>query len=208
MEVRDILFMCFTYGIPPAIAGAIFGTRWKEGFWGNILSVFSVFFSALVAIAWWEPLALLLSTNIPKMLYLADCVAIWLIFLVAFMIVNELTRMMSRVNVKFAVPIENAGNVAALALLFLALYGFFLFSMDLSPIGENPDAPVPSDSVQIQMLRILSAGNLSSFTTPTQFDAQGNFRKNHLERRKALMENMKAKNSLFYEGTVPPRRNK
>ncbi|MDR0704114.1 MAG: hypothetical protein LBF88_03920 [Planctomycetaceae bacterium] len=207
MDVRDILFMGFTYGVPLAVAAAIFGTRWKEGFWGNILSVFAVFFSALTAIAWWESLALLLSTKIPQMLYVADCVAIWLIFLVAFLIVNELTRMMSRVKVKFAVPIENVGNVVALSLLFLTLYGFFLFTMDLSPVGENPDASVPSDSVQIQMLRILSAGNLSSFTEPTQFDALGDFRKNHLERRKALMENMKEKNTLFYEGTVPPRRN-
>jgi hypothetical protein len=208
MEVRDILFQCFTYGVPLAVATAIFGTRWKEGFWGNILSVFAVFFSTLVAIGWWESLALLLSTNIPQMLYLADCVAVWLIFLITFMVINELTRMMSRVKVKFAVPIENVGNVVALALLFLVLYSFFLFAMDLSPIGENPNAPVPDDSVQIQMLRILSAGNLASFTEPTQFDTQGEFRENHLERRKALMENMKAKNSLFYEGTLPPRRNK
>jgi uncharacterized membrane protein required for colicin V production len=206
MEVRDILFMCFTYGVPLAVVAAIFGTRWKEGFWGNILSVFSVFFSALVAIGWWEPLALLLSTKIPKMLYLADCVAIWLIFIITLLVVSELARIMSRVRVKFAVPIENVGNVVALTLLFLTLYGFFLFSMDLSPVGENLDASVASDSVQIQMLRILSAGNLASFTAPMQFDAQGNFRQNHLERRKALMENMKTKNSLVYEGTVPPQR--
>ncbi|MDR2440736.1 MAG: hypothetical protein LBE12_15345 [Planctomycetaceae bacterium] len=206
MDVRSILFACFTYGVPLAVAAAIFGTRWKEGFWGNILSVFSVFFSALIAIAWWEPLASIISTNIPKMLYLSDCLAVWLIFLVAFLIINELTRVMSRVKVKYAVPIENAGNVVALALLFLTLYGFFLFTMDLSPVGENPDATVAGDSVQIQMLRILTAGNLASFTKPTQFDEDGDFRKNHLERRKALMENVKAKNSLFYEGTVPPRR--
>ncbi|MDR1270776.1 MAG: hypothetical protein LBK82_14770, partial [Planctomycetaceae bacterium] len=133
MDVRSILFGFFVYGVPLAVAAAIFGTRWREGFWGNILSVFSVFFSALTAIALWEPLASLLSTNIPKMLYLSDCVAIWLIFLVTFLIINELVRMMSRVKVKFAVPIEKAGNVVALILLFLMLYGFHLFAMDLSP---------------------------------------------------------------------------
>ncbi|MDR3198256.1 MAG: hypothetical protein LBU34_10360 [Planctomycetaceae bacterium] len=206
MDVRSVLFTCFTYGVPLAVAAAIFGTRWREGFWGNILSVFNVFFSALAAIAWWEPLASLLSTNIPKMLYLSDCVAVWLIFLITFLILTELTRMISRVKVKFAVPIEKAGNAAALLLLFLALYGFFLFTMDLCPVGENPDATVAQDSVQIQMLRILTAGNLASFTQPTQFDLDGDFRQRHLDRRKALMENVRSKNSLFYEGTVPPRR--
>ncbi|MDR0337348.1 MAG: hypothetical protein LBI18_09685 [Planctomycetaceae bacterium] len=206
MDVRGVLFGFFTYGVPLAVAAAIFGTRWREGLWGNLLSAFGVFFSALVAAAWWESLAVFLSTNIPKMLYLSDCVAVWLIFLVTFMIISELTRMMSRVKVQFAVPIEKAGNVVALTLLFLLLYGFHLFAMDLSPVGDHPDASVAGDSVQVQMLRILSVGNLAAFTTPTQFDAQGNFRQNHLERRKALMENMKAKNSLFYEGTVPPRR--
>ncbi|MDR2755541.1 MAG: hypothetical protein LBC20_07515 [Planctomycetaceae bacterium] len=206
MEVRSILFACFTYGVPLAVAAALFGTRWKEGFWGNILSVFSVFFSALVAVAWWEPFASFLSTNIPKMLYLSDCLAIWLIFLITFLVINELTRMMSRVKVKYAVPIEKAGNAVALFLLFFMLYGFFLFTMDLSPVGENPDATVAADSVQIKMLRILTAGNLASFTNPTQFDRDGDFRQNHLKRRKSVMENVKTKNSIFYEGTVPPRR--
>jgi hypothetical protein len=206
MDVRSVLFACFEWGVPLAVAAAIFGTRWKEGLWGNILSAFGVLFSALMAIGYWESLAVFLSTQIPKMLYLADCVAIWLIFLVTFLIINELTRGMSRVKVKFAVPIEKAGNAVALTLLFLGLYGFFLFTMDLSPVGENTDAQVPGDSIQIQALRILTAGNLASFTKPRQFDENGDFRKNHLERRKALLENVKTKDSLFYEGTIPPRR--
>jgi hypothetical protein len=207
MDIRQILFQCFQWGVPLAVAAAIFGIRWKEGLWSNILSVFAVLFSALIAVGWWESLASFLSSNAPSMLFLSDTIAIWLLFLVSLLIISELTKLTSRVKVKFADPVEKAGNALALAALFLSLYGFYLFALDLSPVGENEDAEVSGDSIQIQMLRILTAGNLSSFTEPTQFDANGDFRQRHLQRRQAILENVKTKEgSLFYEGEIPPRR--
>jgi hypothetical protein len=181
--------------------------RWKEGFWSNVLSALAVFFSALVAVGWWESAAVLLCQQVPWAIFLADSIALWTIFLVTLAVLNELTRLLSRVKVKFIVPVEKAGNALALLALFLGLYGFFLFSMDLSPVGENPDATVADDSPQLQVLRLLTAGNLSSFTQPTQFDRNGEFRQYHLQRRKAITENRKNKeDSLFYEGQIPPRR--
>lgn len=207
MTIPQILYQCFLYGVPLAMAAALFGFRWREGFWGNILGVGALCFSSLVAVGWWELLAELLAKQVPKMLFLSDTIAVWLIFIVTLLIITECTRMMSRVKVKFAEPVEIGGNTVALGLMFVLLYGFFLFTIDLAGVGEKKDATTPSDSAQIKILRILSAGNLQSFTKPQQFDQKGDFRQIHLRRRQAIWESVtKSDGSLFYNGTVPPRR--
>ncbi|MDR0870336.1 MAG: hypothetical protein LBN39_06040 [Planctomycetaceae bacterium] len=207
MTVPQILYQGFLYGVPLAIAAALFGFRWKEGFWGNVLGAGALCFSALVAVGWWEDVAELLSKQIPAMLYLSDTVAVWAIFVLTLAILMEIVRLASRVKVKFAEPIEQGGNALALGAMFIVLYGFFLFTVDLAGVGDKNDATVASDSIQIKALRILSAGNLSSFTKPQQFDQGGNFRQRHLERRKAIWKSVtKSDGSLFYEGTIPPRR--
>lgn len=208
MDVKQILYQCFLYGVPLAVAGAIFGMRWKEGFWGNILSVFAVMFSMLIAIGWWEPLASLLAEKVPKMLFAADFICLWVLFLVALAIIGEITRLLSRVKVKFADSVEKGGNSLALILLFGLLMGFYLFALDLAPVGERADATPPGDSIQVKAFRLLTAGNLSSFVDPKPFDENGDFRRFHFERRQAIMQNcLDNNNSLFYDGSIPPRRN-
>ncbi len=207
--VITILHNVFIYGVPLAIAAAIYGMRWKEGLWGNILSVFAVLFSAIIAIGWWESLAILLCGYANSMLFVSDFLVLWFLFLISLLIIGEVTRALSRVKVKFADSIEKGGNVLALTLLFALFFGFYTFSLDLAPLGEDADATLPaSDSIQVKTMRFLTAGNLSSFMEPKRFDETGEFRNNQFRRRKALMNNRLTKEgSMFYEGSIPPRRN-
>ncbi len=208
MTIPQILYQGYIYGVPLSIAAAIFGFRWKEGFWGNALAVFNVFFSFLIAVGWWEDVAVLFAQNVPKMLFFADAIAFWVIFIVSLAILSEATKALSRVQVKFIEPVEKAGNAVALTLLFVAMYGgVFLFASDFEPVGYQESASRQSDSVTIGMLRILSAGNLSSFTKPVQFDRNANFRQNHLKRQQAIWQSVdKPEGKITYEGQIPPRR--
>lgn len=165
------------------------------------------------AVAWWETIASMLSQALPSALFLSDLIAIWLVFLISLVILCEVTRALSRVKVQFAIPVEAVGNGVAVAVLFVLVYGFFLFTVDLAPIGENADAQAPSDSVAVKAFRILSNGTLQAFVAPHTFDGHGDgtngeFRTDHLLRRKALMKYCEAhENSLFYDGPIPPRKN-
>ena len=207
MTIPQILYQCYVFGVPLSLAAAIFGFRWKEGLWGNLVALVCVLFSALLACGWWEDLACFFANQVPRMLFFADTIAFWAIFIVSLLILSEITRMVSRVQVKFAEPVEKAGNGLALALLFFAVYGVFLFAGDLEPVGYPEDASRGNGSVQISLLRILSAGNLSSFTNPTQFDRNENFRQNHLKRQQAIWEHYKKnEQKISYSGQIPPRR--
>ncbi|GHT16913.1 hypothetical protein FACS1894189_1830 [Planctomycetales bacterium] len=216
MSVPLILYQCYLWGVPVVILTALCAIRWKEGFWGNLVSLGNVLFSILIAAGWWEDAAYLLALQFPGWLFYADTVAIWTIFLLSLLILETLTRLMSRVNVKFADAIEKAGSGLMIFLLFVVLFLFFRFTEQIGPVGENVtdvpgDAaavlkgaeinkirdmtPKPDDSLLVQAFRLLSAGNLASFTAPTQFDYEGEFLRNHLMRRQVIMYRAKSGSS-------------
>jgi len=201
-----ILYHIYGYAIPVIILATLYGFRWKVGMWGNSLSLGAVLFSFLVAVGWWESLAELLAQQVPKMLFLADGVAFWAIFVLTLSILDAATRFVSTVKVKFADSVENAGNGIILFLLFAVLYGTFLFAEELGPVGANLNDPEPGNSAVISLLRILSSnegmkGNLATFTEGNQFDGSGNHRQLHLQRRQAIMLNMLGDNgSILFEG--------
>ena len=194
VSIPEVLFIIYGWAVPVVILAALCGFRWKAGMWGNLLSLATVMFAFLIAAGWWEDLAFLLATKVPAMLFFADCIAFWTIFVVALLILDIATRFASSVKVKYADTVESVGNGVALFLLFAAVYGTFLFAEDLSPVGEYHNAPQQGDSITIQVLRILSGGNLSGFTQVTRFDNDGKFRSLHLQRKQALMLNMLGEN--------------
>ncbi len=205
MDFFSILYQFFLYGVPLAAVGALFGFRWREGLWGNIISTMNVIFSLLIAVGWWESLTVFLVGKVNQMLYFADFLMFWAIFLISLAIFSEITKQLSKVKVKFAEQVEYVGNFVSLAILSLVLLGGYNFSLDLSAVGENDNASVASDSIQTQTIRLLSEGSLSSFTEPHAFPAS--FRADHLKRKQALMEQVKTKEGrVFYEGSVPPRK--
>ena len=201
-SVPMVMWYIYGYTIPIVILAVLYGFRWKVGMWGNFLSLGCVLFSILVAIGWWEEIAYFTAQQIPTMLFFADGVAIWGIFLIMLALLDLATRSMSAVKVKFADIVENVGNGIVLFLLFLALYGFFLFAEELGPVGEHANVSAPGDSIAVQIFRMLSDGNLSGFTGGNQFDDKGNFRDLHLQRRQALMLNVMGGDRNMGEGSL------
>lgn len=193
-----IMWHIYGYAVPVVILAVMFGLRWKVGMWGNCLSLGAVLFSFLIAAGWWEDLAYFLSKQMPAMLFLADGIAFWLIFVVSLLFLDGLTRFASTVKVKYTDMVESIGNGVVLFFLFVALYGTYLFAEELGPIGDRSGVTLSSrDNIATPALRILSAGNLSGFTKVNQFDASGNFRKLHLQRRQAIMANVLSKEGAF-----------
>ena len=192
-QVPMVMYQIYVFAVPLVILAALGGFRWRAGLWGNSLALGVVLFSVLIAFGWWEDIAELLAKQAPATLFVADCIAIWVLFIVSLLILDTATRYMSTVRVKYNDTVENVGNGIVLLMLFAVLYGFFLFAEEVGPVGDNFDVVEPGNSVPIQMFRLLSApgqGNLSAFTEGNQFDNKGEFRKLHLQRRQAIMASM------------------
>ena len=190
------LYHIHEYVVPLVIFTALFGFRWKVGMWGNLLSLGAVLFAFLIAIGWWENLAYLLAQQVPLLLFVADSIAFYTIFVVALLILDLATRSFSTVKVRYADMVEKVGNGVALFLLSVALCVTYSFAYhDLGPVGENPGVQLTAgekNPLTFQALRFLSAGNLGAFIPEqvSRFDHNGDFRELHLKRRQALMFNM------------------
>ena len=190
------LYNSYNYAWPLVIFGALYGFRWKVGMWGNTITLGAVLFSMLIAIGWWEDVAYLLGTNVPQLLFIVDCISIWTIFLISFLILDTATRFMSTVKIKYNNVVENVGNGIVIFMLYAVLLCFITFANDhLGPVGHNHDdaynALLPSSATDaaISMLQVLSTGNLSGFTQINKFDSDGNLRELHFKRTQALMLN-------------------
>ena|GEM_PF-1530950 len=185
------MFHIYGYAVPLVILAFLYGFRWKAGLWGNCLALGAVLFSMLIAFGWWEELAYIIARQFPPMLFLADCVAFWVLFIVSLGIFDTVTRFISTVKVKFHDKVESIGNGLVLFLLFFAVYGVYLFAEDIGPVGEHQrDTPPRAEFIPLATFRILSTGNLAGFTQTNPFDANQDLQKKHLERRHAIMLNM------------------
>ncbi|MDR2641402.1 MAG: hypothetical protein LBC74_01270 [Planctomycetaceae bacterium] len=205
--IYGILEAIYDVGVPLAVVAALYGMRWREKFWGNIVTAFAIFFSTLIAVNWFEPIAHYVTGQSAGMLFLADFLFLWLLFIVSLVIMNEMTKLLSRVNVKFPIPVENAGNFIAITVILYLVWSFYSFSLNLAPLGETAGVNITSnDSTQISIFRQLSAGNLSVFGEKHPFDEYGEFRKDHLLRRQALLQYRLKSDGFpfFYEGELPP----
>ncbi|MDR1478630.1 MAG: hypothetical protein LBJ00_06775 [Planctomycetaceae bacterium] len=204
--IYGILETIFDLGVPLALVAALYGMRWREKFWGNILMVFSIFFSVLIAVNWFEPLAHFVTGHSAGMLFISDFLFLWLLFIISLALMNEITRVLSRVNVCFPIPVENAGNFIAITVILCMVWSFYGFSLDVAPLGETAGVSVAQDSTPIAMFRHLSAGNLSNFGEKHPFDEYGEFKRDHLFRRQALMQYRLKSDGFpfFYEGELPP----
>ena len=192
MSIPHVLFICYTIGVPIVILAALYAFRWKVGMWGNAVTLGAMQFSILIAIGWWEDIAELLVKQAPVTLFFADCVAIWTLFLVSFLILDMATRFLSRVKVKFSDTVEKVGNGIIILVLCGTLIDFVVFANGiLGMVGNDSDtAPKPNRmDTHISIFRILSEGNLSGFSQCKPFDADKQFRQLHWERTQALMCN-------------------
>jgi len=214
VSILMMLYNIYGYAIPIVILAALYGFRWKAGMWGNCVTLGCVLFSALVAFGWWEDVAHLLAQQAPAMLFIVDCLAFWTLFIVSLLILDTATRGMSTIKVKYNDTVEKVGNGIALFLLFASLFGVHIFANGhLGMVGEHSNAQVSGSAgtnAAMGMIRMLSAGNLATFTPGNQFDDRGDFRQKHLLRRKSLMSNAASNEGpwqqIQYTGTVPARR--
>ncbi|MGL4943865.1 MAG: hypothetical protein ACRC46_11830 [Thermoguttaceae bacterium] len=204
MTLFTILGYAFLYGVPVAIFLAIVGIRKGEGLWGNLVSTVNVAFASLVAVNYWEPLAKFMSSQWAGALYVSDYIAVWGIFTVTLLILEEVSMRISRVKVKFPEQVELFGGPAAGVVLFTVfVLGFYQFTLMLAPIpaGDN-DSPIVVADMLGKSYSFLSTGNLAPFIESKPFDFQ-KVVDDQAKRRIALKVQGEEKTTLLYDGTVP-----
>jgi hypothetical protein len=145
------------------------GLIWFVGLWSGFISLINLLLAALVATAFFEPVADQLEygsgKNSMQFTYLCDFVAIWLVFVAAAVLIRILSDSFSSVRVRFDPVTEMIGRsvVAVLAGgIFVCFAHFTLLVAPLPFTGGETDMRITQPrQIWISLTRGLSSGSLA-----------------------------------------------
>ncbi len=145
------------------------GLVWLVGLWSGFISLVNMFLAALVATAFFEPIADQIEygsgPNGKQFTYICDFAAIWLVFVGSAVLIRILTDSFSAVRLRFDVVTEMIGrSLVALAagLLFVC---FTHFTLLVAPLpmngGETTTSFTTPHQIWMNLTRGLSRGSLA-----------------------------------------------
>ncbi|MFV2065391.1 MAG: CvpA family protein [Pirellulales bacterium] len=109
----------------------------REGLWSNGLTLVNVLLAGLVATTQWESLANWLDEQMPSGTYLWDFVSLWMIFCLSFLITRVLTDLISRVRIRFKLPLDWAGGILLALLVGWVMVCFTSMTLHTAPLAEH-----------------------------------------------------------------------
>ena len=119
------------------ILGASIAFSSRDGIWTNLIRLFNLIFSGLIATTYFETLAETLEGMLPSYTYLLDFLSIWAIFIIVYVILKELTNRLSLVKVWFPAIIDKWGGVALSVILGFTMLSFSVFALYTAPLQPN-----------------------------------------------------------------------
>lgn len=158
-----------------------------QGLWNNALTLINLMLAGLIATNYYEPLADYFDRQEPAWTYVWDFVAIWLLFGVAIFVLRFATDFLSKVKVRFPMPLETAGGIVmAIWVAWIALC-FTTATLHTAPLArhflggfqETPDSKMlfglQPDHVWLGWMHRESSTTLARFSGTRTFDPDGTF---------------------------------
>jgi hypothetical protein len=182
----------------------IFASLMRDGLWSNLLMLFNVITAGLVAMTFFEPVAALLTKQVPKGTLFWDIVALWGLFAATLGVLRAITDRVSRIRVRFKSPIEMVGGyVLALAVAYVGMT-FAATTLHTAPLARNflwggfrPEDPLlfglKPDRQWLAFVQMVSRGSLARLTDEGDeekyiFDPKAEFMPKYASRRSKYEE--------------------
>ena len=166
----------------------------SEGLWSNTVTLVNVMFAAIIATNYFEPAADFFADQAPSFIYFAEFLSLWGIFMLSILVIRILTDKISRVKVRFKLPVEQTGRIVSGLLIGWVMVCFTVFSLHVAPLKRNnfggafAKSPTSSnffmspDRLWLGFMQSRSEGALS--TDPVNaFDPQSEFIVKYGQRR-------------------------
>lgn len=177
----------------------VFGFLFNQGLWSNSIMLINLLVAGAIATNWWEPLTRMLVSNIPRSVWLADVIVLWLLFALALGVLRGFTGQLCKINVRFPKTLETVCGPAMGIVVALVFMFFFAFTVNLAPLAPKPfdgsfDVEAPKknmfglmspDRVWIRIVKTMSRG---AYYNANDFDGFNDLTIVYQERRKLLKE--------------------
>lgn len=194
----------------------VIASTWWFGIWNNVLTLINLLLAGLIASGFYENVTDMLNNSMPDWKRVTSFVAVWLTFVVSFIVLRALTDMISSKRLKFERTTEIIGQSVLSVWIACVFLAFMLFTLHLSPLPPTAFQADPASSTLgigpdrfwLAFVQSRSRGALSSsteanlvadeFSGPSHpddaelgarvFDAEGSFIPTNVIRRQELAE--------------------
>lgn len=124
---------------------AVIASTWWFGIWNNALTLMNMILAGMIASAYYEGVAAMLEAN---MGYgdLVDFLAVWLLFVVSFILLRTLTDITSSRKLNFDPLVEIVGQSILSIWIACVFLAFALFTLHLSPLTPSDFQSNATDS--------------------------------------------------------------
>jgi hypothetical protein len=167
---------------------AVFASLMNSGLWSNTITLINVLLAGLIATNYFEPVADFFDKQEPSFTYIWDFLAIWLVFCLAMIFLRFVTDFVSRIKVKFFMPVDRAGGIIMALWISWIMVCFATATLHTAPLARNflweAFQPKPNsrmffnvgpDQVWLGWVHRESGGPLSRLGGISQFDPSGEF---------------------------------
>lgn len=136
--IVDLVIVVLILGITYALV--------SEGLWGSALMFFNCLFSLCIALNFYEPLATLLSSNVPAVAGGADAACFALLFLITLVILRVITEQVAPTAVRFPSIVYNIGRIVFGLAGAVLVVGVLLLCFHMAPVHKKMFGSVDHDT--------------------------------------------------------------
>jgi len=146
-----------------AVYGIVVFAGWammvREGLWSNAIALVNIILSGLVAFGWYQPLVIYLDEMTDgNNTYWLDYAIIWALFVATMLVLQTLTRVLSRSRMRFKNPIDPVGGPLMGLIAAWVLATFVLATLHTSPMPKNAFGG--------KLVKASEVGSASAFSSP------------------------------------------
>lgn len=121
-------------GVTILVFAIIIGINWWLGSWNILINLINFYISSLVACNYFEVAADQIETYNKTVTYIADFIALWIIFFLTFIILRAVTDMLSKFKMNLPKWLEYTLRSVFALWLAIGFYCFTMFSLHLAPL--------------------------------------------------------------------------
>ena len=157
---------------PMLIASLIFivvvAVAWWFGFWNSTISTVNLIIASLIASSAYHTVANKIIVSQSSFIFLADFLAIWMVFILSFIVLRGLTDSLSGYRLKFDPMVEMVGR-SVMAIWVAGVFTCFsMFTLQLAPLtpdfygGRGSDEGTIPDRAWLAFVQSRSRGAFAS----------------------------------------------
>ena len=124
----------------------IVATIWWFGLWSNLITLVNFLIASLIASSYYANLSNTLKANLTDYPWACDFLAVWILFIVSYLVCRSITDLLSKHRLEFDFWTEMVGRTILSVWVAWLFIGFTSFTLHMAPLYPEDYLPAETDT--------------------------------------------------------------